>query len=266
MLSTSTTFTHLPDSRKSEIFSKLMENRAQSLFFISSLANHPERTEVFSNGKDTALLCSGFAVLMLSDDTEFASAVTEYTKPQVIVSSENAIRALSERFGELYQEKHANRMIKDSSSSYSYPEPEYRHLSSTRDFLALFRLLKKESMLPDFYEESEKHVLAEEYASKPFPAEAIGIYRDGKLVSAGYTAHESRICADIVGVTTDSEYRRQGLALSVVEALSSSLLAEDSLSFIGLSYSSEESHKLYLKAGFEDAGKLSYLTRASLLP
>ena len=263
MLSTSTTFTRLPEPEKRRIRDRMMEERARNLFFISMLDLHPERMEVSPCGSMDILTYHGMAMLVLGDGSDaersrLAGHIMQ-ARPHAVAGSPALVRALG-RMSSGYFPVSRRMMDVDREGFIAAGHDDGATILRTPgDFMSMLSLLERTGMLPDGYDASEKEEMAYGYASRPFPFEAVGIRRDGRLVSAAYTSSESRTCAMIVGVATDPGWRRQGLARKAVSELVDVLLFEDGLSFVALSCTSPESHALYRSLGFADAGELAYL-------
>lgn len=75
---------------------------------------------------------------------------------------------------------------------------------------------------------------------------------NGQMTSCVSTTAENSMSAMIVGVCTRNEYRRQGLATSIMQKLFKDVLAEGKI--LCLFYDNPEAGRIYKRLGFNDIG------------
>lgn len=76
--------------------------------------------------------------------------------------------------------------------------------------------------------------------------------QEGKMVASASTAAENSLSAMIVGVCTHPDYRRKGLATTVMQQLFSDVMNEGKI--LCLFYDNPEAGSIYKRLGFKDIG------------
>ena len=104
---------------------------------------------------------------------------------------------------------------------------------------------------------SPKEVMEEKLNNKR--GRGICIERDGRIISLAQTDFETGEAAVIVGVATDPDYMRKGLATECLQALSSSLQNEKKDMY--LQYDNVEAGKIYEKIGFRPIDQVMHYRR-----
>ncbi len=90
-----------------------------------------------------------------------------------------------------------------------------------------------------------------------------GVWRDGRLVSMAGTRLQVGHVAEIGNVVTDPDYRRQGLALQTVSAVTGDLLSRELTVILHVFQSNQAAQMCYRRLGFEPT-RAMYLTEFGL--
>jgi uncharacterized protein len=87
------------------------------------------------------------------------------------------------------------------------------------------------------------------------------VRRNGKVIATASTAAESSRAAVLIGVCTDHDYRRQGLATACVTKLCRELVDENKIAC--LFYDNPAAARIYKRLGFRDVGRWAMGMRES---
>ncbi len=220
-----------------------MRNRAANLFFISSLISNPGNLRIRRYAEGYLLSVPPIALLISGNipEEDIRQAIKEEAPRRIAGYPRADIEGYEIR------ERKTMILFRDG---FTKRGSGARILRTRGEHSALVSLLERHGMAPALD--------AEELSSRPFPSEAAGFFEGRKLVSCAYTCFESTLAAMIVGVLTDTGYRRRGYAAAVLSELIDVLFNEDSLEYIVLWYESPESRRLYESLGFRTAESFIY--------
>jgi uncharacterized protein len=180
---------------------------------------------------------------------EFVSIIVSYPQP-VFLSGKTDIVEKFESFKELQLGKKQETFFAECKSTEFLDETSMdikkARIAEIDQILSLRRTID-EFHLSDNAAEMLRTSMEANTARTYFTEE------DGQMTACVSTTAENSISAMIVGVCTRKEYRRKGLATSIMQKLFKDVLNEGKV--LCLFYNNPEAGRIYKRLGFRDIGK-----------
>lgn len=258
----------LKEEDRQQLLEYVSREPEMNLFFIGDIENYGIDTEEVSiyvqedrQGWDCVLLrYFDFYIIYSQKEKYQAAAVAEFLEGRA-VDCISGKTGLVKQMAPFYRDKKIQETLmcrcdRNSLGRSGTAAAEIRRLAEA-DIPEMMRLyLEITEFAPSYRDpkKSEKQ-LAEEFGKGEL---AVGMYKNGRLVSLAKTSASNSRSTMLVGVATALDERKKGYATAVIEELCRQVF-EEKREFICLFYDNPEAGRIYRRMGFEEIGPYSMM-------